>query len=110
MKIYENLRKFMKIYENLRKSMKIYENLLKMGKILQNVGIYGGFVVAKIENAGFSLVLPLLLFFEGSRAVGASQEHQKLSEKYRQGGGKGRVNPPPRRLVWRFWEVWRVCY
>ena len=26
----------------------------------------------------------------------------------RLGGGRGRVNPPPRRLVWRFWEVWRV--
>ena len=24
------------------------------------------------------------------------------------GGGRGRVNPPPRSLVWRFWEVWRV--
>ena len=28
----------------------------------------------------------------------------------RLGGGRGRVNPPSRRLVWRFWglEVWRV--
>ena len=25
------------------------------------------------------------------------------------GGGRGRVNPPPRSLVWRFWEVWKVC-
>ena len=24
------------------------------------------------------------------------------------GGGRARVNPPPRRLVWRFWGVWRV--
>ena len=30
------------------------------------------------------------------------------SEPDRLGGGRERVNPPPRRLVWRFWEVWRV--
>ena len=30
------------------------------------------------------------------------------SEPWRLGGGRERVNPPPRRLVWRFWEVWRV--
>ena len=60
----------------------------------------------KSENVGFSLVLPLL--FEGSRGPGVPQECQKPSEKYRLGGGRVRVNPPPRRLVWRFWEVWRV--
>ena len=59
----------------------------------------------KIENVGFSLVLPLL--FEGSKEPRV-QEDEKSSEPWRLGGGRGRVNPPPRRLVWRFWEVWRV--
>ena len=62
----------------------------------------------KIENVGFSLVLPLL--FEGSKAAEGRQENEKTSGPWRLGGGRGRVNPPPRRLVWRFWEVWRVCY
>ena len=60
----------------------------------------------KIENVGFSLVLPLL--FEGSRWPRRFQENEQPAEKCRLGGGRGRVNPPPRRLVWRFWEVWRV--
>ena len=41
----------------------------------------------KIENVGFSLVLPLL--FEGSRAVGGRQENEQNSEKCRLGGGRG---------------------
>ena len=36
------------------------------------------------------------------------QPNEQGSEPDRLGGGRGRVNPPPRRLVWRFWEVWRV--
>ena len=60
----------------------------------------------KIENVGFSLVLPLL--FEGSGWPRAFQENEQPAGKCRLGGGRGRVNPPPRRLVWRFWEVWRV--
>ena len=33
--------------------------------------------------------------FEGPRARRAFQECQQLAEKDRQGGGRGRVNPPP---------------
>ena len=54
----------------------------------------------KSENVGFSLVLPLL--FEGSRAAGGRQPNELGSGPWRLGGGRGRVNPPPRRLVWRF--------
>ena len=60
----------------------------------------------KSENVGFSLVLPLL--FEGSRRHETARESLRMSGPTRLGGGRGRVNPPPRRLVWRFWEVWRV--
>ena len=60
----------------------------------------------KSENVGFSLVLPLL--FEGSRLPRGDSENERPSGPCRLGGGRGRVNPPPRRLVWRFWEVWRV--
>ena len=56
----------------------------------------------KIENVGFSSVLPLL--FEGSRRPRRFQENERGVEKCRLGGGRGRVNPPPRRLVWRFWR------
>ena len=62
----------------------------------------------KSENVGFSLVLPLL--FEGSRGPRAFYRKSAPERPERLGGGRGRVNPPPRRLVWRFWEVWRVCY
>ena len=56
----------------------------------------------KSENVGFSSVLPLL--FEGSRAAGARQPNEQASEPDRLGGGRRRVNPPPRSLVWRFWR------
>ena len=61
----------------------------------------------KSENVEISLVLPLLL--EGSGWPRAFQENEQPAGKCRLGGGRGRVNPPPRRFVWRFWEVWRVC-
>ena len=48
-------------------------------------------------------------FLKGSKKPRAFQEHELNSGPGRLGGGRGRVNPPPRRLVWRFWEVWRVC-
>ena len=54
-------------------------------------------MVPKIENVGFSLVLPLL--FEGSRAPGVFQENESGIGKWRLGGGRGRVNPPPCGLV-----------
>ena len=47
-------------------------------------------------------------FFEGQSGDEDSKEEFQLSSPDRPGGGRGRVNPPPRRLVWRFWEVWRV--
>ena len=43
-----------------------------------------------------------LEYFGGSREAGGRQPNEKLSEPDRLGGGRGRVNPPPRRLVWRF--------
>ena len=46
--------------------------------------------------------------FEGSRGPRGRQSREKHSEPRGLGGGRGRVNLPPRRLVWRFWEVWRV--
>ena len=58
------------------------------------------------DNVEKVLVLPLL--FEGSRAARGRQENEQPSEPDHLGGGRGRVNLPPRRLVWRFWEVWRV--
>ena len=48
-------------------------------------------------------------FLRGQEGHEYSRESLGLSERERLGGGRGRVNPPPRRLVWRFWEVWRVC-
>ena len=56
----------------------------------------------KSENVGFSLVLPVL--FEGSRLPRGDSEELQPSGPDRLGGGRGRVNPPPRRLVWRFWR------
>ena len=50
------------------------------------------------------------MFFEGQSGDDESTEELQLSSPERPGGGRGRVNLPPRRLVWRFWEVWRVCY
>ena len=47
-------------------------------------------------------------FFACHRGARRRQENEQLSEPDRLGGGRGRVTPPPRRLVWRFWEVWRV--
>ena len=63
------------------------------------MGICGGLVGPKSENVGFSLVLPLL--FEGSKAAGARQPNERPGERRRLGGGRGRVNPPPRILVMR---------
>ena len=48
-------------------------------------------------------------FLNGSKGAGVRQPNEQVSGPDRLGGGRGRVNPPPRRLVWRFWEVWRVC-
>ena len=66
-----------------------------------------GLVGPKSENVDFSKVLKAFLKAQGSD--GYSTEEFQSDEPDRLGGGRGRVNPPPRRLVWRFWEVWRVC-
>ena len=71
------------------------------------MGIYGGLVGPKTENAEKVLVLPLL--FRRSRGPRVRQQNEQLSEPRGLGGGRGRGNPPPRRLVWMLWEV-RVCY
>ena len=60
----------------------------------------------KIENVSFSLALPLL--FDGPREPRVSQECKQLAEKYRLGGGRGRVNPPPEEIVLEVLEVWRA--
>ena len=46
---------------------------------------------------------------KGQRGHEDSKESFKPSEPGHLGECRGRVNPPPRRLVWRFLEVWRVC-
>ena len=56
----------------------------------------------KSENVGFSLVLPQL--FEGSKKRKVIQDCEKPSGPDRRGGGRRRVNPPPRSLFWRFWR------
>ena len=68
-------------------------------------GICAGLVGPKSENIKKALVL--LLLFDGSRVPRGSSEKKQPGEPYRLGGGRGRVNPPPRRMVWRFWEVLR---
>ena len=65
-------------------------------------GICAGLVGPKSENVVFSMVL--LLLFEGSKGHETARESLQLSEPTRLGGGRGRVNPPPRSLVWRFWR------
>ena len=61
------------------------------------MGICGGLVGPKSENVEKALVL--LLFFEGSRWPKVFSENEQTAEKYRLGGGRGRVNPPPCGLV-----------
>ena len=61
------------------------------------------------ESGKVEKVLVFNCFFEGSRVQNGFWEDEQSSETNRLGGGRGRVNSPPRRLVWRFWEVWRVC-
>ena len=60
------------------------------------MGICGGLLTPKIGNV--EKVLVFIAFFEGSRKPGAFQESEQRSEKERLGGGRGRVNLPPRSL------------
>ena len=64
------------------------------------MSIYGGLKGAKSENIEISLVLPLL--FEGSGWPRGFQENERTAEKWRLGGGRGRVKPPPCGLVGGF--------
>ena len=59
-----------------------------------------GLVGPKSENVEKSLVLQA--FLKGSRVPGGFWENEQLAENWRPGGGRGRVNPPPCGLVWRF--------
>ena len=66
------------------------------------MGICAGLVGPKNENVDFILVF--VCFFERQSGDEYSREEFRISEPDRLGGGRGRVNPPPRRLVWRFWR------
>ena len=76
---------------------------LEMASVM---GICAGLLEPKSENV--EKVMVFKAFLEGSRGPRVRQDCEQLSEPRGLGGGRGRVNPPPRRLVWRFWEVWRV--
>ena len=69
--------------------------------------ICSGLVGPKSGNVEKVLVSKSI--FRASKKARLPQPNERLSGPDRLGGGRGRVNPPPRRLVWRFWEVWRVC-
>ena len=56
-----------------------------------------GLVGPKSENVEKPVVL--LLFVGGSRWPGAFSENEKPAGKWRLGGGRRRVNPPPCGLV-----------
>ena len=60
------------------------------------------------KSGNVEKVLVLQYFLKGQGDHEYSKEKFQLSEPWHLGGGRRRVNPPPRRLVWRFWEVWRV--
>ena len=60
------------------------------------------------KSGNVEKVLVFKAFLKVSRGPRVIQEDEQLAEPDRPGGGRGRVNPPPRRLVWRFWEVWKV--
>ncbi len=51
-------------------------------------------------------IFPMNFAWPGSRET--ARESLQPSEPDRLGGGRGRVNLPPRRLVLEVWEVWRV--
>ena len=54
----------------------------------------------KSENVEKPLVF--VCFFEGQRCDEDPGARLQRSEPDRLGGGRGRVNPPLRRLLWRF--------
>ena len=64
------------------------------------MGICGGLVGPKSGNVVFSLVL--IVFFEGSRGPRGRQRKFASERAGPLGGGRGRVNPPPRSLFGGF--------
>ena len=70
---------------------------LEMASVM---GICAGLVGPKSENV--EKVLVFKAFLEGSRGPRVCQACEPHSEPRGLGGGRGRVNPPPRRLVRRF--------
>ena len=64
------------------------------------MGICGGLVGPKNENVENLLVFNA--FLKGPRGALGPQPGLRPSEPDRLGGGRGRVNPPPRSLFWRF--------
>ena len=70
------------------------------------MGICGGLVGPKSGNVEKVLVLKALL--KGSREQRVFYENEQPDEKWRLGGGRERVNPPPGACL-EVWEDWRVC-
>ena len=70
------------------------------------MGICGGLVGPKSGNVEKVLVFKGFLKGQGSHED--ARESLQRSGPDRLGGGRERVNPPPRRLVLEVLEVWRV--
>ncbi len=66
------------------------------------MGICGSLVGPKSGNV--EKVLVFKAFLKGQRCDEYPGAGLRPSEPDRLGGGRGRVNPPPRSLVWRFWR------
>ncbi len=63
------------------------------------MGICAGLVGLKSGNV--EKVLVFKAFFEGSKGPRVRRDREKFAEPRCLGGGRGRVSPPPRSLVWR---------
>ena len=64
------------------------------------MGLCGGLVGPKSGNGGFALAL--IVFFEGSRGPRVRQRKSAAIRPLPLGGGRERVNPPPRSLFGGF--------
>ena len=72
---------------------------LEMASVM---GICAGLVEPKSENV--EKVWVFKAFLNGQRCDEDPGAGLRRSGPDRLGGGRGRVNPPPRRLFWRFWR------
>ena len=90
-----------KTMQNTSKRRQKSKNIAPFDHFEHMMGIYAGLVTPKSENV--EKVLVFKAFLKGSRGPRVIQPSERLAEPDRPGGGRGRVNPPPRRLVWRFW-------